>query len=253
MVGTWIPILAPMRPMSVGVGSPWAAAGYSASGGDVVSGAGLDLADPDRIPGGIGDDLDVPNVLLVLVGIPQVMAGFGAGTGSCGADQSVVQTHELPVVHDVGQVRCVGGDHVDAPVRVPVGRGDRDAGVARGSACQLILSPWSRDDQRKGEGDRGEDRIGEEDPGDCRPGRLCGTARLTSERRPDRRHERARDRCAEGADQCVELVGGCGLVGATLAMMSIGSAAYPIAMPIDASVVHEMTMPAFRVRKPRSA
>lgn len=37
-------------------------------GGDVVGGAGFDVAGPDRIPGEDGEDLDVPAMLLVFTG-----------------------------------------------------------------------------------------------------------------------------------------------------------------------------------------
>jgi hypothetical protein len=45
----------------------------SAGRGDVVSGAGFDLADPYRVAARVGEHLDVPVVLLVFAGVPQVV------------------------------------------------------------------------------------------------------------------------------------------------------------------------------------
>ena len=46
--------------------------GVDADGGDVVSGTGLDVADPHRVSGRVGQHPDVLAVLLVLARVPQV-------------------------------------------------------------------------------------------------------------------------------------------------------------------------------------
>ena len=74
----------------------------------------------------IGDDLDVATEGLVLPGVPQVVAGGGvAGGDAVGADEGPVQAHEgLSLVSEpgegLGQVRRLGGDHVQGLVEVPV-------------------------------------------------------------------------------------------------------------------------------------
>ncbi len=50
-----------------------------AGGAQVVGGAGFDGGDPDRVPGRIGQDLDVAAVVFVFAGVPQVGAGFAGG------------------------------------------------------------------------------------------------------------------------------------------------------------------------------
>lgn len=47
----------------------------AAGGGDVMGGAGFDVADPHRETGRIGEHLAVSAVLLVLAGVPDVVAG----------------------------------------------------------------------------------------------------------------------------------------------------------------------------------
>jgi hypothetical protein len=66
--------------------------GMGAGGGDVVSRPGFEVADPDRISGGVGEHLDVPAVLLVLAGVPEG-TGLGGCAGVCGGNMSVPSRH----------------------------------------------------------------------------------------------------------------------------------------------------------------
>lgn len=76
--------------------------------------------------GGVGEHLDVAAaVLLVLAGVPDIVAARRRGSRSGGRDQGAVQAHErLPLPprwgEDVAQVGCVRGDDVDGLVQIPV-------------------------------------------------------------------------------------------------------------------------------------
>jgi hypothetical protein len=104
-------------------------------GGQVVGGAGFDRRDRHREPLGVAHDLHVAAVGVVLAGVPQVMAGVGVDRSApVGGEQRAVQRHVGPAGGLTGldhlvQVRCLGGEHVDAFVQIAVAGGDRDPGI----------------------------------------------------------------------------------------------------------------------------
>ena len=91
--------------------------------GQVMRRAGLDVGNRHRMPVGVADDLHVAAVGPVLAGVPQVMAGVGVDRAApVGGDQRAVQRHVGPAgglaaLEHLVQVRCLGGEHVDASCR----------------------------------------------------------------------------------------------------------------------------------------
>lgn len=63
----------------------------SAGGDDVMDPARLDVRDPQRGAGGGGEELDVPAELLVLAGVPQIVAVGGDPGDPIGRDQDPVE------------------------------------------------------------------------------------------------------------------------------------------------------------------
>jgi hypothetical protein len=76
--------------------------------------------DRHRKAGRVADDLHGAAVGVVLAGVPQVMAGVGVDRAAAvGGDQGAIQRHVGPAgglagLKDLVQVRCLGGEHVDA-------------------------------------------------------------------------------------------------------------------------------------------
>src|SRR4051794_35881252 len=72
-------------------------------GGQVMSRAGFDVRDRDRVPVGVADDLHVAAVGVVLAGEPQVMTGVGVlHAAAVGADEGAVK-------HDMGPAGGLAG------------------------------------------------------------------------------------------------------------------------------------------------
>jgi hypothetical protein len=92
--------------------------------GQVVDAAGLDRGDPLRPAGRAGQDLQVPAVVGVLAGPPQVHPGRRAVRVDLRRlDEGAVEADERPLLalgacQDVGQGGRVGGDDVDRLVQV---------------------------------------------------------------------------------------------------------------------------------------
>lgn len=109
--------------------------------------AGLDGRGSHRETSVIGQNLHVAAEGLVLTGVPQVVAGLGAGCDPVGAHQSAVQARKRLAsapepVQDVSDV--VGSplsDDLQGLVQVPVGSGLRDsASRARARTSMPSLS-----------------------------------------------------------------------------------------------------------------
>ena len=83
------------------------------------------------------EDLQVPAVLLVLAGVPGVVAALGPDADPGRRDQRPVELDVRPPLNfsafqHIGKVRGVLGDVVDGLVEVPVPGRFRDGDVARG-------------------------------------------------------------------------------------------------------------------------
>src|SRR4051794_8682167 len=106
-----------------------------AGGGQVVGRAGPHVGGPQGEAGRVGEHLHAAAEGVVLAGVPQVVAGFGAGGDPVGGNQGAVQaqvcrSRGVRRGRDVVQVRGVHGDHLQPFVQVAVGGGVADAGVA---------------------------------------------------------------------------------------------------------------------------
>src|SRR4051794_24240599 len=93
-------------------------------GSQVVTRAGLDVEDRDRMPVGVADDLYVAAVDGMLAGEPQVVAGVGVlhsaavGVNEGAVDGPVGPAGGLAALEYLMQVRRLGGEGVDAFVQV---------------------------------------------------------------------------------------------------------------------------------------
>jgi hypothetical protein len=133
LIGTMMPMAAPMLPLSARVFIPSAAARYSAGrtcfagSGDVMGRSGFGGADAFGIAGRACEDLHVAAVPVVFAGVPEIVARLGLPARTDRGEQRPVQAHKLPalflaVCRDVVQIRDMNGDHVERFVQIAVRR-----------------------------------------------------------------------------------------------------------------------------------
>jgi hypothetical protein len=73
-------------------------------------GTGFDLADPDRVSAGVGEDLDVSAVLVLFAGVPRVVSAVRWCGGAGGCDESAVRAQMRSLlVHGWSSTSCGSG------------------------------------------------------------------------------------------------------------------------------------------------
>ena len=110
---------------------------------------------PHRPPISIGEELDQSAVLTVLSGIPAVTS-TGPVVDAVRGDEGTVQQQMFyrllyRVGDDVGQVECLGGEHVEGFVQVSVDAGKTDGVVAGQVSDHGALAHEPRQQDRLGE------------------------------------------------------------------------------------------------------
>lgn len=122
-----------------------------AGGRQIVGVARQCVGDPQRKSVRSSHELDVRAESAVLARVPQVDRGAPGTDGGLGdpvaGDEGAVEDHvgvarREARAQDLGQLRRLGGEHVDALVQIPVGGGDRDTGVTgQGGERRVLAEP----------------------------------------------------------------------------------------------------------------
>ncbi len=96
-------------------------------GNQVVGGAGPHRRRPQREPAGVAKHLH-RHAVAVLVGVPDILAGLGAGGDPVGGDEGPFKHKGLPAgagwSSTSGQFGGLRGGHVERLTEVPIGGGD---------------------------------------------------------------------------------------------------------------------------------